>query len=77
VIVDGCGHVSKYLTLWRVVTLEVCGIKGFQNLTHRVLKLIVFIDLDRERGTLIPLTSVENFASSGFERLALWIFENN
>jgi hypothetical protein len=53
VTIDICGRVSEDLTLWRVVTLEVCGIEGFGNLKHGVLKLIVVIDLGRERGPLI------------------------
>jgi hypothetical protein len=48
------------------------ALKALETLKHGVPKLIVVIDLGRERGPLIPLTSVANFASSEFGRLALW-----
>jgi hypothetical protein len=72
VTVDSRGRMSTRSDTPESCHSEVCALKTLEILKHGVPKLFVVIDLDRERGPLIPLTSVVNFTSSEFGRLALW-----
>jgi hypothetical protein len=72
VTIDSRGSMSEDMTLSESCHSEVCGIEDFGNPEAHSPNIFVAIDLDRERGPLIPLMSVVNFASSEFKRLALW-----